>query len=278
MENIQRPIIVPWDFSQVAENAFEHALVITNVLNREIILLHIISEDKDLKEAQERMQKKCDELKAQYGVNTSSLVMTGNIFTSISQAALDYKAEMLVMGTHGIKGFQRFTGSRALRVIVSSKVPFVVIQEKPQKPKYENIVFPVDFRKETKEKVAWVSYLSKHFNSRFLVFKGKVSDSGFKKNIASNLLFVENFFKNNDIEYELHSAEGKKSFEKETVEFAKKMNADMILVLTTRDITFLDYLVAAKEQYVIANPYKLPVMCINPKPGKFASGFRATGG
>jgi len=278
MENVQRPIIVPWDFSQVAENAFEHALIITNVLKRDIILLHIIPEEKNLQEAQQKMQQKCDELKSQYGVNTSPLVMTGNIFTSISEAAHEKKAEMLVMGTHGITGFQKFTGSRALRVIVSSKVPFVVIQDKPQKPKYENIVFPVDFRKETKEKVAWVSYLSKHFGSRFLILKSKVSDSGFKKNVASNILFVENYFKNNDIDYELHNAEGKKSFEKETVEFASKMNADMILVLTTRDITFLDYLVAAKEQYLIANPYKLPVMCINPKPGRFAAGFRATGG
>jgi hypothetical protein len=50
------------------------------------------------------------------------------------------------------------------------------------------------------------------------------------------------------------------------------------LVLITRDISFLDYLMAAKEQYIISNPENIPVMCINPKPAKLASGFRATGG
>lgn len=278
MENIQKPIIVAWDYSQVAEYAFEHALVIANVLKKDIMLLHIVADEKDFDPGLEKLQKKCDELKAAYGVHTSPLVMTGNIFNSIGEAAHKYSAEMVIMGTHGRKGAQKLFGSYALKVIVHSKVPFIVVQEKPVKPGYENVVFPVDFRRETKEKVAWANFMSKNFNSKFLVIKRKSKDSGFKKNISSNLLYFENFFKNNDIPYELHAASGKKSFEKETIEYAKKMNADMILVLTTRDIGFMDYLVGAGEQYIIANPEKITVMCVNPKPAKVSSGFRATGG
>ena len=278
MEHNQRPIIVPWDFSPVAENAFEHALAISSILKRDIFLLHIISKDKDKKTARKKLEKKCYELINQYGVKVAPIVMTGNIFTSISQAAREHKAEMLVMGTHGIKGFQKFTGSRALRVIVSSRVPFVVIQDKPHEPKFKNIVLPIDFRRETKEKVPWIGDLARHFGAKFLVFKSKVSDRGFKRSVTSNLMFVESYFRNNDIEYELHTSDGKKSFERETVDFAKDMNADTILVITTRNITFIDYLLAAKEQYIIANPEKIPVMCINPRPGKVSGGFSASGG
>ena len=278
MERIQRPIIVPWDYSPVAEYAFEHAMAINNILNKDIFLLHIISKDKDKKAAMKKMEKKCYELIAHYGVKVSPLVMTGNIFTSISQVALDHKAEMVVMGTHGIKGFQKVSGSKALRVIVNSKIPFVVVQDKPKRPKYENIVLPIDFRGETKEKVTWIGYLAKHFGAKFLVYRSKVSDRGFKRSVISNLRFVESYFKNNDIDYELHTSEKKKSFERETVDFAKEMNADMILVITTRNISFIDYLLAAKEQYIIANPEKIPVMCINPRPGKVSGGFSASGG
>jgi len=47
MEKLERPIIVPWDFSQVAENAFQHAVNISKALNREILLLHVVSEKRD---------------------------------------------------------------------------------------------------------------------------------------------------------------------------------------------------------------------------------------
>ena len=52
----------------------------------------------------------------------------------------------------------------------------------------------------------------------------------------------------------------------------------MILVLVTRDIGFFDYIIAAREQYIISNPEGIPVLCLNPRPAKISSGFRASGG
>jgi K+-sensing histidine kinase KdpD len=192
--------------------------------------------------------------------------------------AQEHKAEMAVMGTHGVKGMQKFFGSNALKVVAHSKMPFVIIQDKPVTNTFENIVFPVDHRRENKEQVNYINYLATNFKAKFLIFMQKSNDRGFKKRIASNLHYVESFCKLNDINYEIFSAENKQSYQKEVVQFAKEMNANMIIVLTTRDLGFIDYIIAAKEQYIIANPEKIPVMCINPKPAKLASGFRATGG
>jgi nucleotide-binding universal stress UspA family protein len=278
MENLNKPIIVPWDFTVIAQYAFEHAVNLSNILKKDIILLHIVENPSDIESSFEKLKAKTLELKKIFMVNSHPVVKTGNIFETIKEVSHEYKAEMVVMGTHGITGIQKFIGSRALKVIVNSKMPFVVIQDKPKNSKFDKIVFPIDFRTENKEKVNYVNYLAANFNAKFLLFKRKVSDKGFKKKIASNLLYVETFLKNNNVEYEIFNAEGNMSFEKETVKFSKEQEADMILVLTTRDINFLDYLIAAKEQYVIANPEKIPVMCINPKPAKLASGFRATGG
>ena len=278
MENLNKPIIVPWDFTEIAQFAFEHAVNLSNILKKDIILLHIVENPSHIESSFEKLKKKTQELKNIYMVSSHPVVKTGNIFETIKDVSHEYKAEMVVMGTHGITGVQKFIGSRALKVIANSKMPFVVIQDKPKSSKFDKIVFPIDFRTENKEKVNYVNYLATNFDAKFLLFKRKVSDKGFRKKIASNLLYVETFFKNNNIEYEIFNAEGKMSFEKETVAFSKEQQADMILVLTTRDINFIDYLLAAKEQYVIANPEKIPVMCINPKPAKLASGFRASGG
>lgn len=278
MENLNKPIIVPWDFTEIAQNAFEHAVNLSNILKKDIILLHIVENPNDIESSFEKLKLKTQDLKKSYMVNSHPVVKTGNIFETIREVSHEYKAEMVVMGTHGITGMQKYFGSKALKVIANSKIPFVVIQGKPKSSKFDKIVFPIDFRGENKEKVSYVNYLSGNFNANFLLFKRKVSDKGFKKKIASNLLYVETFFKNNNVKYEIFNAEGTMSFEKETVKFSKEHDADLILVLTTRDITFLDYVMAAKEQYIIANPEKIPVMCINPKPAKLASGFRALGG
>ncbi len=278
MENLNKPIIVPWDFTEKSQFAFEHAVNLSNILKKDIILLHIVENAADIESSFEKLKLKTQELKKNFMVNSHPIVKTGHIFETIKEVSQEYKAEMIVMGTHGIKGIQKFTGSRALKVIANSKIPFVVIQDRPKSSKFDKIVFPIDFRTENKEKVNYINYLSGNFNAKFLLFKRRVNDKGFKKKIASNLLYVETFLKNNNVEYEIHSAPGEASFEKETVKFSVEQSADMILVLTTRDINYLDYILAAKEQYIIANPEKIPVMCINPKPAKLASGFRALGG
>lgn len=278
MENINKPVVVPWDFTHVAENALAHAVNISRILTREIVLLHIVEKPEDVEPSTDKLEEKIKELKKEIKAALVPVVRDGNIFETIREVAQELKAEIVIMGTHGRKGMQKVTGSWALKVMANSKVPFMVVQDKPLRDDFEKIVFPIDFRSENKEKVSWVHYLSKNYKSKFLLFKRKASDRGFKRKIASNLHYAESYLKNNDVAYEIHTAKGTTSFEKETVEFSKDQEASMIIVMVTRDIGFLDYLIAAREQYIIANPEKIPVMCINPKPAKLASGFRALGG
>ena len=278
MESVNKPLVVPWDFTHVAENALAHANNISNVLNRDIILLHIVESPEAEVPSKEKLEEKIKELSGSIKHKLIPVVRSGNIFDTIKEVANEHKAEVVIMGTHGRKGMQKVTGSWALKVMANSRVPFLVVQDKPTGDTFKKVVFPIDFRKENKEKVSWVHYMSKNYGSKFLLFKRRSADRSFKRRISSNVLYAENFLKNNDVEYEIHTAKGKGPFEKETVDFSREHGADLIIVLVTRDIGFLDYLVAARDQYIIANPDRIPVMCINPKPAKIASGFRAGGG
>ena len=182
------------------------------------------------------------------------------------------------MGTHGMKGAQKLFGSKALKVVVSSRIPFLVVQGKPAKTKIDTILLPIDFKRENKEKANWIYYLSRNFGSRFIILKSNARDKGFKRKILSNIKYVETFLKGHDIAYEIVTASGNESFKKEIVSFAKAHDADLILIMATRDIRWVDYMLGAPEQYILANPYNLPVMCMNPRPAKLSSGFRAAGG
>jgi len=278
MEKLERPIIVPWDFSQVAENAFQHAVNISRDVNREILLLHVVHESKDVESKKDDLRASAEKLGKEYGKKPHFEVVAGSIFKAIGDLATELKAEMIIMGTHGVIGAQKLFGSKALKVVVSSRIPFLVVQDKPRKEKIDTIILPIDFKAENKEKANWIYYLARNFGARFIILKSAARDKGFRRKILSNIRFVETYLKGHDVDYEIVTTPGKMSFKKEIVSFAKEHNADLILVMATRDIRWIDYMLGAPEQYIIANPENLPVMCMNPKPAKIASGFRAAGG
>ena len=70
----------------------------------------------------------------------------------------------------------------------------------------------------------------------------------------------------------------KGKFAQQTLISAQKINADLILIVTTKNITLADYVLGASEQYIIANSSKIPVCCVNPrttftKTGQFMGGW-----
>ena len=266
MINIDHNILIPWDFTPVAEYALQHAFKFAEkAKSKKITLLHIIKHDKEYDEAFNKLEQTASEFRGKNGIHVEAIVKKGSIFTTIGEVASELEAELVIMGTHGLKGMQKLTGSWALKVIVSSKVPFIVVQEPPNETDFRDIVFPIDFKRESKEKLNWVSYFYMYFSPKFHIIKPNITDVGFIKKTKANVAFARKFMDSKNVEYEIHTAEGKKNFPVEIMDFAGGINADLILILSTRNIGITDYVVGAQEQYIIANSSKIPVMVINPR-------------
>ena len=101
MEKSERPIIVPWDFSHVAENAFRHAVNFSKILNRKVLLLHIVPEEKDEAGKEKELIESAAKLEAEHGVHPGHLVRSGSIFKTIGETAKEQKAEMIIMEPTG---------------------------------------------------------------------------------------------------------------------------------------------------------------------------------
>jgi nucleotide-binding universal stress UspA family protein len=264
MENVKDKILVTWDFTEISEHALAHAVKISKVANNQISLIHIVKKKKEIEEMEEKMNSVCDEAFKKYGVRPEPIIKEGTIFTTIGETATEIGANLVIMGTHGIRGMQKLTGSWALKVIVSSKIPFIVVQEAPLNEKFENVVFPIDFRAENKEKLNWVNYLAKYYKLKLRIIRPLVTDEGFKAKINNNLLFAKKILDSIGIDYDITTAESS-DIANETMKYAERINADLILIMTTKDIDIKDYVFGASEQKIIANPSKIPVMCINPR-------------
>jgi nucleotide-binding universal stress UspA family protein len=283
MEKSRNTLLVTWDNTEMAENALHHALRIARHVDNQIRLVHIVDQSdgkESLDKIKNEFQNQVEEYSRKYDFDLQGIVLAGSIFKEIASYASDSDALMVIMGTHGMKGMQKVTGSWALRVIVGSTVPFLVIQDKPSKEdRFNSIVFPIDFRAENKEKLQWAIYLGKYFNSKVYLFKAPVKDKGLKRKVNVNLTFAVKFLLQNNLDYEIHTAKKSSQLAKETIEFAKEKNADLILITTTKNISIADFMLGAAEQQIIANTSKIPVMCVNPRAaivnmGQFMWGAR----
>jgi len=268
MEQERKSVLVTWDFSDISYHALKHAIKLSGILKNRIVLFHIAKDETQEKSAREKLEQTVAEIKKEYGEEVDFLIRSGNIFKEISAYASkeENKVNFVVMGTHGMKGGQKFFGSWALKVISGSTVPFIVVQDDPpEKERYTDIVFPVDFRSENKEKLQWAIFLGKYLNSKIHLFKAPINNKDLQKKVNVNLNFAIRFLIQNNIEYEIHSAASNKNFMKETLDFSMNIKADLILITTTKHMTFMDLVFSAKEQYLIANEAGIPVMCVNPR-------------
>ncbi|KAF5066301.1 Universal stress protein family protein [anaerobic digester metagenome] len=274
METTGQRLIIPWDFTPVAENALKYAIKIGSLGSDYIIeIVHVIesgglfSKNKASdKEIADKLKADQQRIKEQYGVEVRTLALEGNIFNTISDYASEVEASLVLMGTHGIRGVQKLTGSWALKVIAGSNVPFIVVQDQPFKESnvFENVVMPLDFRFDEKEKLQWAIKVSIQYGSKIHIILPAAFDSGVQKKVNYNLAFAKKHLESYNISYEIHSAGKTNSFPDEIIKLAVDIEADLILIMTTRNLDFTDYMFGAQEQYVIANNAKIPVMCINP--------------
>ncbi len=280
MEENKKIIVVPWDFTPVAENALAHAVKISRMVQNDICLLHIVDENiKPRAEGEKKalLNHLAKENSSKFDINILSQVYRGSIFTSIAEFVNSHDTSLVVMGTHGMIGMQKITGSWALKVIVKSKVPFIVVQNPPSdNERYHNIVFPVDFRIENKEKLYMAIFMGKYFDSKIHILKTVNTDRSLIIKTNRNLNFAIKYLIQNNLEYEIHEIKNGK-IAQQTIDFAQKINADLILIVTTKNITFADYVLGASEQEIIANSSKIPVCCVNPR-SSFAATSQFMGG
>lgn len=265
MESYTDTIIIPYDFTEKADCAVKHAAIIAKNMNAELVLLHIAKKESLAPEIESKLQVVADKIKEEQNVTARPLVREGTIFKTINEVVDELKSVLVVMGTHGMKGMQKLTGSWALKVIVGCHVPYLIVQKDPCYTEPANILFPVDYKLETKEKLKWVSMLCYINNIKVSLFAQQGNGPMYDNPTKANMTFCRRYLEERDIQFETIWADQKGSFYELSLKYAKENNVDIIMITTTRDIAFHDYILGAYEQTIIANEAQIPVFVVNPR-------------
>lgn len=271
MAEIKRTILLPYDFTELSDYALQHGVQFAKMLDSDLTLLNIIKDLNDEVDVTEKLTRIAEETKKEYNILPKVMVRPGKVSKAIKRVATNINAILVIMKTSGVKGIKKFTGSRAIKVMFGSKIPFIIIQAPPKRSMIKHVIVPIDFRYENKEKLKWINFLVNIYKSNVSLFRPATTDY----RIRNNLKFAMRFLEGRNIDFELVHARGKKSFVEETIEFSDFIGADLIVIMLSRRITIDKVLFGLRDQKFISNSYKIPVMCLNPRTDlrKYA-GFR----
>jgi len=269
-------ILVPTDFTKVADNAIAHAMRLAKHTGAEVYLLHVVAKQDEVDETRRKLELEQQRAQAmESGIAVHKLVRIGSIFDDIGDAAAEIGADLIVMGTHGMRGMQFLTGSRALRVITSSNVPFIVVQERSIKEGgYDSIVVPLDLHKETRQKLTLVADMAKYFNSKVHLITPKEEDEFLRKQLMNHIKFANQYLDERGIAHDAVIAqEDSDDFVKAVIKHAVSVDADLIAIMNLAQGNIFGVLGVPYEQEVITNEAQIPVMCMNPRETSSAGGW-----
>ncbi len=285
MSSKNRQIIIPVDFGEQALIAVSQSFNLARLTKSEITLLHVIDEDflkpfQDIISAKHnyeghlkddvkiRMDELAHKVQSEAGVKVNVLIKVGKIYEEIVEAAKEINAALIIMGTMGAVGIKkRILGSNASRVVRESECPVITIKGKEHRFGIRHILLPLDLSKETKEKVDKAIEIAQMFASVIHVVTIVESDDEFIMNkLNRQMNQVTDFIQEGGIECTSELVSGSDVAE-EVLQTAKKVHADLIMIMTQQEVGFTDLFLSSSAQEIINNS-EIPVLSIRPFPKK----------
>jgi nucleotide-binding universal stress UspA family protein len=267
-------ILVATDLTKTANTALQHAIVIAKKANAAIDLLHIV--DNNTTSALERdglgpddltesMQVQCDHIKDEHGLESDFILHEGNIFEGIPFIAAKGDHQLMVLGTHGVRGLrQNLFGADILKVVKNTPIPSLIVQgEHTPWENIDKIVFPVGGHDTFKSKIKATCMLAALFGSEVEIYSvdrpGEEPSPKLLNNIESaKAAFTECgiLFKDVHEDPTVYSV----GFAKQTIAHAEKINADLIAVMSVSSKEHYYFEQADKER-LLTNDARIPVIC-----------------
>ncbi|NGY37586.1 universal stress protein [Flavobacterium sp. XN-5] len=197
-------ILFPTDFSEVATNAFVHALAFAKILHGELVILHsypTLSIDdqffpenfKTVYDTVELTQFDIfkEEVPKLHAIATACnldnikmthRLMEGDLVNNIKKSVEEDKIDYVVMGTSGVTEWDAiFIGSNSGEVIIGITVPVLCVPLDSKYKTIKTIGFTTRYRAKDKQAIHTVLNLAKHLNAKLKCLYVKTSNSDVSK-------------------------------------------------------------------------------------------------
>lgn len=268
-----KPIIVGVDFSKGSYVAIDLAINIANKLNKDITLVWVRREKKLMDDeeietmsnlAESKLKDLCADYQSQLPNNKLTWeVLYGKVGQSISDYAKKRNAPMILIGTNGASGFEKyFMGSTAVRIVQVASVPVLTVRDgfNFKKP-LERIVVPIRTTLDSRQKVAPAATMAKAFNAKIELLGLRSSEEDGAK-LQAFLKQTGEFFDKEGIPYTT-TIQGYTNYAETVITFAEECKADLIVINTEQDRLLAQLFLGTNAQQIV-HKSPIPVLSIHP--------------
>lgn len=274
-------IIVPVDFSKDSQKAIEYAIIFANKWKCDLDLIYVQPDsfayfpesfgaelqllEKNETIAYEKLEKltKMYQSKLTFDQNLQFRVRKGSIFKEVVEYAEEYQKSLIVMSTHGESGFERlFMGSNAYKILSSTTQPVITFKKGFIPHDINKIVMPVDASIDTRQKAGIVAEIASLFNSKVYLVEVANSDLE-RKTVAAYSHQIKELFDDAGVNYKIEKLPNG-NITDQTLEFANKINADLITIMTEQEESMTNILLGTYAHQML-NKSEIPMLTITPK-------------
>ena len=262
-----KKIVVGFDFSSGSAYAVDLAIQIANRWQQDIRLVYV----KEKKEDEAPIRAEIERRNAGVahllkGIKLEYVLREGNPSEQLAKQAKEDDASLLVVGTHGMSGLKKgLLGRNTFRTVELSPAPVLLIREDFNINKdLETIVVPIDSSDDTRQKAGQAATFAKTFGSTIhLLGLYTTTNESIRKVVNTYITMVQRHFDKVGVKYETEFLEVKNNVTVDTIEYAEKVNADMIAIMTEQESSF-SFIMGTFAQQMLTQS-KIPVLTVRPK-------------
>jgi nucleotide-binding universal stress UspA family protein len=272
-------ILVPTDFSLIADNALNYAIPIALKEKANIILVHAFKIDlmysrhafptyfieheimQAGRNAEHHLRLKCEWLKKDHNIDCDYMSMLGQAIDVIQKTIKKMKPDLVIMGTKGASGINgMLVGSTAARVIGRAECPVIAV---PAEAKYHGIgkiVYSTDLHQKVAYAIRKITELDRLFSAHISVVNiyDGVEIEGQQVAFKHFKDKLEKKFDKGQLSFRLITG---KNADDELLKIAANKRYDM-LVMTTHQRSFFKSLFDRSVTKKIANSIQIPLLAL----------------
>jgi nucleotide-binding universal stress UspA family protein len=283
-----KKILVPTDFSETSKLSLAHASFLAKLTKSDLLLIHVQPinpfyfeipepmmhanyQDEMDKLVTEKLSEMAQQVRTDYGITPRYYSVKGEVANEIMQIAQEEKTDLIIMGTHGAKGFEElFLGSNAHKVVNLAPCPVITIQTHAKRPGFSKIVLPIDRSQHSREKVQAAIDLASIYAAKICIL-GLLEDSddGEYEKLQIVLDQVQHAIADTGLVYSRHTVKGD-HLALEALKFGQSVEADLIIIMTEHESALTGLFMGPLAKQIV-NHSRIPVMSIKPNYGSFES-------
>lgn len=241
-----KKILVPIDFSSDSINALEYAIALANSIGAEVRMIHVTkSKNFELpfyienfdniigKSLEDFMNIIVNKYKGEVKNNFDYKIRIGKIYREIVNQAKYDDSSLIIMGTHGVSGFEEmWIGSNAYKVVSNASCPVITVSHGHLKKTIENIILPIDITPETRKKVPFIADFALVLNAKVhMLMVSETNSEDIISKLDSYGKQVEEYFTSKKIAFTSKKAISSNNTDA-TIAYAKELSADLIAIMT----------------------------------------------